>query len=224
MLNAYRKGLVIASLAAAMVVSACSTTPQGLDLPQATAVQELFRADMPVDPRDNGLNWSQQDMLAAIASEYKARGHGPLVISYPQGARNEQAAMQAIANARTYLYDQGLSWRQITGAPYDARGAGNADLIFTFTRYRAVAPDCPEGWGDMVHNFNNRHHDRFGCAMAANLAAMVSDPRDLIAPRDMGAPDTGRRQTVIDLYRAGESTASQRSEHESGAISNVASD
>lgn len=210
--------------ASSLALAGCASTPVGLDLPQATAEAELFRADMPVDPRDNGLNWSQLDLLAAIAEEYKARGHGPLLISFPEGGTNEQAAIAAIANARTYLYEAGLDWRQISGGAYDARGRGDAAVIFTFTRYRAVAPDCPQGWSNLARNFDNRHEARFGCAMAANLAEMVSDPRDLVAPRGMDAPDAGRRQTVLDRYRAGESTTSQRSEYESGAVSNVASD
>jgi pilus assembly protein CpaD len=214
----------IVVIAGALALSACASTPTGLDLPQASAVEELFRADMPVDPRDNGLTWGQQDLLAGIAAEYKARGHGPLVISYPQGAANEEAAMHAIADARTYLYERGLNWRQITGGAYDARGEHQGALIFSFQRYRAVAPDCPEGWSDLAHEFNNRHESRFGCALASNLAAMVSDPRDLIAPRDQGPVDTGRRQTVIDLYRAGESTTSARSDRESGAVSTVSNE
>tara|TARA_R110000868_G_scaffold53744_9_gene168680 strand:- start:2266 stop:2952 length:687 start_codon:yes stop_codon:yes gene_type:complete len=213
---------LLAILAGALSLAACSTTyPVGNDLPQATAVAETFRADMVVDPRDNGLTWAQQDMLQAVATEYKSRGHGPLVISYPQGAGNEDAAIGAIAEARTYLYEQGLDWRQIAGGAYDARHQGNAAVIFTFTRYRAVAPDCPQGWGDLTEQFNNRHTPRFGCSVATNLAAMISDPRDLVAARTMDMPDTGRRQVMMDHYRAGESTTSQRSDHESGAVSDV---
>tara|TARA_R110002072_G_scaffold54067_2_gene142069 strand:- start:897 stop:1583 length:687 start_codon:yes stop_codon:yes gene_type:complete len=205
-----------------MLLAACSTTPPvGLDLPQPSAVAETFRADMPVDPRDNGLSWAQQDMLMAIANEYKVRGHGPLVISYPQGSANEDAAIGAIAASRTFLYEQGLDWRQITGGTYDARQQGNAAVIFSFTRYRAIAPDCPQGWDDQRPDFDNHHSARFGCSLATNLAAMISDPRDLIAPRTMDASDAGRRQTILDRYRAGVSTTSERSDHESGAVSSV---
>jgi pilus assembly protein CpaD len=212
----------VALLAAfALTLSACSTTVVDMSLPQASAAAETFRADMPVDPADNGLTWAQLDLLTAIASEYKQRGHGPLVISYPQGGDNEEAAIGAIANARSHLYAQGLGWRQISGGAYDARGQHNAAVLFSFMRYRAVAPDCPDGWENLASQGDNRHHARFGCATAANLAAMISDPRDLIAPRDEQAADSGRRQTVIDHYRAGESTASQRSDYESGAVSNV---
>ncbi|WP_339743355.1 CpaD family pilus assembly protein [uncultured Maricaulis sp.] len=220
MLKSSAKLLLIA-LFGSVTLAACSTTPVGLDLPQPTAVAETYRADMAVDPRDNGLTWAQQGMLSAIATEYKVRGHGPLVISYPQGAANEDAAIGVIAASRTYLYEQGLDWRQIAGGAYDARRQGNAAVIFSFTRYRAVAPDCMQSWEDQRPDFDNRHSERFGCSLATNLAAMISDPRDLIAPRTMGPSDAGRRQTVLEGYRAGESTTSERSDHESGAVSTI---
>jgi pilus assembly protein CpaD len=215
----------LAGLAAAALLPACAATPSpDLDMPQARAVAETFQSSMRIDPRDNSLTWAQLDQLAAIAAEYKARGHGPLVISYPQGAGNPDAAIGAIAEARTFLYEQGIDWRMIAGGAYDARGDRQGEVVFSFRRYVAVAPDCGRTWDNLAVEVNNRHHSNFGCAMAANLAAMVADPRDLVAPRTMDAPDTGRRQTVLDRYRAGESTASARSEHESGAVSNVSNE
>jgi pilus assembly protein CpaD len=218
-----RKNLAaLASLALAALLPACASTPSAdLGIPQATAVAETFRSAMPVDARDNGLTWAQQDQLAFIAAEYQARGHGPLVISYPQGAGNEDAAIGAIAEARTFFYERGINWRQITGGAYDARGRQVGEIYFSFQRYTAVAPECGQRWDNMALELDNQHHSNFGCAMAANLAAMVADPRDLVAPRTMGVGDTGRRLEVIEHYRAGESTASERSEHESGAVSNV---
>lgn len=216
------RNAALASLATGLFLTGCATPPRsGLGLPEATAEAELYRSEMMIDPRDNGLTWAQQAQLGAIADEYKARGHGPLVISYPQGAANEQAAMQAIANARSVLFEAGLSWQQIAGGAYHANAQQNGALIFSFTRYRAIAPDCPQGWSDLTPEPGNSRQPRLGCAMANNLAAMVADPRDLIAPRTMDTGDTGRRQTVIDLYRQGESTASARSDSESGTVSEV---
>lgn len=220
-MTALRK--TIAALTCLAALSACSTPTADLGLPRASAVAETFRSEMQIDPRDNGLTWAQQAQLAAIASEYKARGHGPLVISYPQGAGNGDAAIGAIAEARTFLYEQGIDWRQIAGGAYQAQG-GPANLIFSFRRYAAVAPECGTSWDNLAVERDNQSQSNFGCAMAANLAAMVADPRDLLAPRTMGAPDTGRRQTVLDDYRAGEATASERSDHESGAVSDVGND
>jgi pilus assembly protein CpaD len=213
----------VAALTCLAALAACASTAPSPDLglPQASAAPSTFRSEMRIDPRDNGLTWAQQDQLAAIAAEYRARGHGPLVISYPQGAANQDAALGAVAAARTYLYERGIDWRMISGGAYDARGARQGQLIFSFRRYVAVAPDCATQWDNLAREPDNQHHANFGCAMAANLAQMIADPRDLLAPRTMGAADTGRRQTVIDHYRAGESTASQRSDHESGAVSSV---
>ena len=210
-----------AALAAGLLASACATPSNDQGLPQATAEAEMVRYEVTFYPQDNGLTWEQIDGLTAVADEYKARGHGPLVISYPQGAGNQEIAMAGIADARSLLFEQGLDWRQLVGAPYDASGRPMAPVIFTFNRYRAVAPNCDVGWDDMTREFDNLRHRRFGCAMEANLAAMVADPRDLITPRDMEPGDTGRRQTVIEGYRAGQNTATQRGEGESGAVSQV---
>jgi pilus assembly protein CpaD len=214
--------LTISALAGVFALSACSSVPVGQDLPMASAVAEMHRSDMMINPADNGLTWAQKGMLSSVAAEYKDRGHGPLVISYPQGGDNEDAAIGAIAEARTYLYERGINWQQIAGGAYDASGMHHPAVVFSFTRYRAVAPDCPQGWGNLAVERDNRHGERFGCALAANLAAVIADPRDLIMPRDMEPADGARRQTVLDRYRAGESTASTRSDYESGAVSSVA--
>jgi pilus assembly protein CpaD len=208
------KGLLALS---ALTLAACAATPQ--PLPRATAAPETVRVSMDVSALDNGLTWNQIDVIEAVAAEYKARGHGPLVISYPQNAGNADAAIGAIAEARTRLYEAGLDWRQISGGAYEAGGQASAPVIFSFTRYQAVAPECSTAWNDMAHMRANQDWPRFGCATANNLANMVADPRDLVAPRGVDAPDSARRQTVLYRYRQGQSTASQRSERESGAVS-----
>ncbi|XBQ14831.1 MAG: CpaD family pilus assembly protein [Oceanicaulis sp.] len=211
-----RTSLIAAGLAGFALAGCASQAPA--PLPQASAVPETVRVEMAVDPRDNGLTWSQIDLVSALASEYKARGHGPLVISYPRGAGNAEAAIDAIAAARTQFYEAGLDWRQIAGGAYDASGRASAPVIFSFTRYQAVAPDCETGWGDLR---GRDAWDSFGCATASNLAAMVADPRDLVSPRGMDAPDADRRQTVLDRYRQGQPTASTRGDGESGAVSDA---
>ncbi|MGJ3231057.1 MAG: CpaD family pilus assembly protein [Oceanicaulis sp.] len=203
---------------AALALAACAGGPPRA-LPQATAVPETVRVEMPVDGRDNGLTWDQIDLINALAGEYKARGHGPLVISYPRDAGNSEAAIEAIAAARTRFYEAGLSWREISGGAYNASGRISAPVIISFTRYRAVAPACPQGWDDMRNDGWGESDERFGCATASNLAAMVADPRDLTTPRTFADPDTARRQRVIDRYRTGEATSSERSQGESGAVS-----
>lgn len=207
-------------IAAGLALTACAgAAPR--DIPRASAAPETVRVEMPVDPRDNGLTWSQLDLLAALAAEYKARGHGPLVISRPENAANAAAAIDAIAAARTELYDHGLDWRSIAGGAYEARGRDQAPVVFSFTRYQASAPQCPGGWEDLTEARGDESWRRFGCATASNLAAMIADPRDLAAPRGFDAPDAARRQTVLERYRAGEATQSERTAADSGAVSDA---
>jgi pilus assembly protein CpaD len=213
-MNLVFKSLMVAG---ALVVAGCASTSE--PRPHATAAAETVRVSMDVSAIDNGLTWNQIDVIEAVATEYKARGHGPLVISYPQNAGNADAAIGAIAEARTRLYAAGLDWRQIAGGAYEAGGRVSAPVIFSFTRYQAIAPECSTEWNDMARARPGETWPRFGCATANNLASMVADPRDLVAPRTMDAPDSARRQGVLDNYRQGRSTASERSDRESGAIS-----
>lgn len=206
-------------LCTALVLGACASAP--VERPRSDAVAETVRVEMPVDPRDSGLSWAQLELIEALAGEYKARGHGPFVISYPQNAGNADAAIGAIAEARTALYGHGLDWRQITGGAYEAGGYAQAPVIFSFTRYRAVPPQCDGRWTDVRNTGAGRGWGGFGCATERNLAAMVADPRDLVTPRTFDDPDAARRQTVIERWRRGESTTSQRSSDESGTVSRV---
>lgn len=50
----------------------------------------------------------------------------------------------------------------------------------------------------------NRPSWNHGCATQHNLAAIVANPNDLIAPRAETPADTARRQTVFGRYRRGE--------------------
>lgn len=202
--------------ASALLATACASAPE--PLPRASAVAETVRVEMAVDPLDNGLTWAQQDLIAGVATEYKARGHGPLVISHPEGGPNQDAVIAAIAEARTALYGHGLDWRNIAGGGYQAGGHGGP-VVFSFMRYRATAPNCQQGWENLARQRPGERWSEFGCTTASNLAAMVADPRDLITPRNLDAPDAGQRQRVLDGWRAGEDTASQRSDTEQAAIS-----
>lgn len=211
---------ILPVLAAGFALTACAVNAPR-ELPRASAAPETVRVEMPVDPRDNGLTWAQIDLIAVLATEYKSRGHGPLVISYPQNAPNAAAAVDAIAEARTRLYDHGLDWRQIAGGAYEAGGRADAPVVFSFTRYQALAPDCPGGFEDMTNSRGDDSWANFGCATATNLAAMIADPRDLSAPRGFDAPDAARRQTVLDQYRQGVATQSASTGADDGTVSDA---
>lgn len=48
---------------------------------------------------------------------------------------------------------------------------------------------------------------------------MVANPRDLVEPRAMTPADASRRGVVIDAWRKGEKTQSERSTDDTGQVS-----
>ena len=64
-------------------------------------------------------------------------------------------------------------------------------------------------------------HRTLGCSVRTNLAAMIADPADLLANRPLDPGDLVRREVILEKFRAGESTASIRSNQESGAVSDA---
>lgn len=51
------------------------------------------------------------------------------------------------------------------------------------SRMSATVPSCPDWSRPASPNFNGNSMSNYGCASNSNLAAMVSDPRDLISGR-----------------------------------------
>ena len=224
---------LLAGIGAAASLGACASMP-GPDgaKPVATAAdrhhidvsEQNARLEVDVAANSGALTPEARDSIAAFASGYLRYGHGALVMSTPSGVSNGDAAATVAQATRGALVDDGVSYAAVAGSTYDATGQATAPVILSFTRYEAEAPQCAPLWEqDLAHQSNNQPWESFGCATQANLAAMVEDPHDLIAPRDMTARDSGRRDTVMDIYRAGHATGAERSPDERVTISSVAS-
>lgn len=215
------RSFLIPALLAALALAGCAAEPAHERYQRASAGVELVRVEMPVYPERNGLSWEQLELIEALAGEYKARGEGGFVISYPQNSANADAAIAAIADARTELNNHGLDWRDIGGGAYEAGGRIHAPVIFSFTAWRAYAAPCDVGWDDLRLTGAGRGWTQFGCATEANFAVLVANPRDLAGARAFDDPDSVRRQTVIDAWRQGQSTSSERSASERGVLSDA---
>ena len=168
----------------------------------------------------HGIPQYRQGDVRYFLSEYARRGrrHGPLVVSVPQGSPHA-SSYEASVNQMLNLAAE-YNIRDIERSDYNSNGSPEAPMVLAFTAYRAIAPDCPSlATLNLAATSSNDPHPSFGCSMRANLAAMVSDPADLLGARRSDPADTLRRIEVLYLYRAGQSTATERSDSESGAVS-----
>lgn len=167
-----------------------------------------------------GLVPSDRAAIENFAAAYRQRGHGPLTISTPSGSPNAGAAAVALSDVRDILSANGVT--DLAYTPYRASGSdGGAPLILSFKHYVATPTACGDWSMDYAFDPSNGLPPNHGCATQNNLAAMVADPADLVGPRTMAPADAERRSTVLEKYRAGEATATQRSEQDSGAVSEV---
>ncbi|MBI1338847.1 hypothetical protein GC169_01365 [bacterium] len=165
------------------------------------------------------LSADDAESVALFASAYRAEGRGPAIISRPQGV-DEAAARRAAGEARAILLANGVEQARIAEGPYV--GTADAGIILSYETYEVVLPECSNmGAFDAASSKTNSALPSFGCAVATNIALMVSNPRDLVAMRAEDPADTTRRVIVMQKYRAGEPTAASRAKGASGAISSA---
>lgn len=222
--------LPLLGLAALTALAACATKPPEADLgpPVPTAAdrhrieveQTSERMALPVSPMDAALAPETESEVSLFARSYIRIGHGPVVVSVPANGDNGEAAQRIAHQVRMQMVDAGVPYSAIAGATYDASGVDSAPVVLSFARFEATAPHCAPLWEqDLAHPDANRPWESFGCATNANLAAMIADPADLLAPRSEDPRDSGRRAVVFERYRQGQTTGAQRSADERATIS-----
>lgn len=204
-------------LLAAGALAACASGSDGPKTARLDAITptEQFPIEVRQNPdevrlaiHDRGLSDGQYAALTALVDRWRETGGGAVTIQAPRGAGEGQAAVYAEATTRA-LGDLGVPLDRVKLVGYQAAGDKAAPLIVGFASYEAVGPTCGK-WENLTSTGSNKPYANFGCAQTANIAAMIANPRDLIAPRDMTPADASRRQVVLDKYRKGEITSTAK--------------
>ena len=192
-----------------------------LDRHPITVSKKTEYLEIKLNPADTQLRVVDKDRIRNFVAGYVSKGHGPLIMSMPKGSPNAQLSVQAVAEAREIAWEYGVEYKEIAGSAYDARAAGaGAPLVLAYTAYRANAPKCESlAHQDFADATSNNEMPSFGCAVRANMAAMIADPADLFGDRELEPGDIDRRGTVLGLYREGQPTGAQRSQDENGTVS-----
>lgn len=204
---------------AALSLAACST-------PASNGPEQAFDLDtrypISVQPRMmslalpyNGqaaLDQNTGGQLSRFAEDYLTHGSGSIGVSGPNNAASNLVVES--------LLEIGVVRTQIMVGP-NTSGAANNDIRVTYIRYVAEVPPCGDWSTNLAITASNTRPPNFGCATQHNIAAMVADPRDLVAPDTSGQADAQRRLTILERYRAGEPTAAQRTDAQSAGVSTV---
>jgi pilus assembly protein CpaD len=214
--------LSLAACATPRMVKQGQSVATEADLHQITVTQTGARLEVPVAGASGAINAEAVTQLNAIGANYRALGHGPLMVSTPTGSGDADSAARVAQAVRMQLVDGGVSFAAIAGGTYDAAGRASAPVVLTFTRFAAEAPNCRPLWkANLGNSFDNGVTENFGCAVNANLAAMIADPADLNGPRAEDPRDAARRDVVLGKYREGDPSGATRGADERATISNA---
>jgi pilus assembly protein CpaD len=223
------KSLLVAAAfsIAALCLAACASDPGS---PARTAlnpgalypVQAELKADqLALALHAGGLSPAQVQALTVLAARWREEGEDAIVLQAPHGGADPVLAGRAQSGARALLLSLGVPEAGVRLAAYDAADP-KAPLLASFSRYQAKAIACGRNWDDLTATRDNTVQSNFGCAVAANMAAEIAHPADIVHPRHWDEPSADRRETVLGNYAQGKITAAQDDPAKSGNVSRVA--
>ena len=191
-----------------------------LDRHQIGVKERREYLEVSLDSRDTQLRSAEVMKVRNFLAKYKDVGHGPLIISMPKSAQAPQLAVGAVSEIREFAWEAGIEYHQMLGAAYDASGKSVTPIVMAFKTYEAIAPECPSiAEFDFANATANTELPTFGCAVRANMAAMIAEPADLLGTRPLEDGSFARQQIQLDLWLQGQPTPSQRDDSETAAIS-----
>lgn len=85
------------------------------------------------------------------------------------------------------------------------RGAEPDSVILAAGRILLSVPACPDWSKPAGGDPTNTPSSNFGCASARNLAAMIAEPADLVAPDEPGPANAERLARAVERHRRGDS-------------------
>ncbi|MDI7776019.1 CpaD family pilus assembly lipoprotein [Asticcacaulis sp. EMRT-3] len=176
--------------------------------------QTLTRAiHLRVNP--NGLSDNQRRALDQVAD--KANWISGEPVSVEIITASAPSAIAAGRNISGYLRDHDVSADHLSQSTAQSQPADvvTVDMVY----YRARSYDCNQAWENLAATASNRPYNNFGCAISANMAAMIADPRDLDSPHAASSTDPSRKSVILDKYRKGDVTSAAEDDQSKGNIS-----
>lgn len=205
--------------ATALALSACGGGSAGI-----TPLTPISQYYMQVEPgldrialavHDAGMSANQTAAIDALVQRYWATGVGGVLIQAPGGG--DAAATDMAWSVKAALTARGVPEERIRVEGYSAPDP-RAPVLVGFDIVQAIIPDCSAVNGRGRPRYTNAPSPGLGCAVTANMAAQIDDPRDIVRPRTMTPADSGRAAVVFQNYRAGQPTSAPQDALVSGRI------
>lgn len=156
---------------------------------------------------ETGLSENQTLALRDMVNRFASEGAPMLTVEAPSG--DDPVSSDIAWRIKGALEAHGVPPYQVRVVTYIAPDP-RAPVLVGFDTVRAAVPQCGTSWTNLGRTGANAGYANFGCAVNANLAAQIADPRDIVSPRAVQPGSAARRAVVFDKYRLGEPTAATR--------------
>ncbi len=202
-------------------LSACSNNSAefATDVERDHPVQVVSRqVERPVTVNTESLELSPEDtaQLDRFVADFLQSGSGAIEISVPAGTGRDLALARANV-IRSHVIARGVRPSEVQVRLSERSSDADAPLTVSYERYSVKLPECGNFSKPMSLDPRNLVSPNYGCSTQRNVAAMVSNPADLVRQRNQTPADAQRRSLVIQNYQQGKVTESEISEQAEAA-------
>jgi len=226
-----KRAALLGGLSSLALLSACGTPRPMVEgsVPKAPTPIDQYEIGLSETPDQVGLtvhaagvSAPQREALAAFAMRWRNAGSGWITVQAPNDSADPSTARAYAQAAISTLGTLGVPYDRVRIIGYAAGSGAKPVVLASFTHTVAVAPDCHDvPWENLTATKDNQPMHRFGCVITANLAAQIADPNDLRGDIPLAPADNVRRMNVLEKYRDGKVTSSEKDDQASGAVSNT---
>lgn len=199
-------------LAAGMILAGCVTDDLAMDdtyvplTPSERYPIEYAKGPMTLQVATNHgtLQPAQVNVVAGFARQSMAGGATPVTIRRPAGGGASKRVAQEIAGL---LLQQGVPREMIKMTTYPAPASAPVQLAYL----KSYAHTKPCGTWDVnvADTAQNHTMTNHGCAVQANIAAMIADPEDIVTPNPVSpTPATASTKAIRRLYEPSATSSS----------------
>jgi pilus assembly protein CpaD len=217
----------IAATLAILFAGSCSSddgatlSPDGSENHPIIVEPNTNSLKLPFSAPEAGLMPEDAARLEGFVDAYMNTGNGAISISAPTGPDSSAA----ISYFGERLAEMGVPRSRILVGTHDVAN-GDKRVELSFVGLAAHVDACGNWSKDLAQTASNEAAPNLGCSVQHNIAAMVTDPRDLVEARTLDTkPDQTKRTTSMEKYEAGKVfTSDKRSTDQSNEQSGHSSE
>jgi pilus assembly protein CpaD len=149
---------------------------------------------------------TQINAIIGFTHQAMSAGLTPITIRRPSGGG---ASAQVASEIASLVNQQGMPRERIRITTYGASSSAPVTLSYVSTYAKTKA--CGEWTEDVTDTSSNQQMNTHGCAVQANIAAMIADPQTLIVPAPTTSIPAESRMKAIDALKTPTASGSTKS-------------